>query len=524
MNALGARRGFTVQSSRALGGNMHMMRIAPLTNNETVAETLARLRADGEVEFAEVDRRVYPHALSSDPLAAGQWYLQSSQPAAVNANAAWDITTGSKGVVVAVIDTGVRFEHPDLGRASAGGKFLPGYDFVSPNSASAFTTANDGNGRDADPSDPGDWVVDADGCEDVPNSNSSWHGTRVSRIIGARTNNATGVAGLMWDGYILPVRVLGKCGGFNSDVLAGIRWAAGLSVPGVPANPYPAQVINVSLGGEGACDSASAQVISEVSSAGALVVVSAGNEGGPVDSPANCAGAMGVVGLRQAGTKVGFSSLGPQIAIGAPGGNCVNVDGGPCLFSIDTTSNSGSTTPGTSTYTNQVNINVGTSFSSPIVSGIAGLMLAVNGNLKSRQLIERMQAGASKPFPTASENAESAGVPRPAGASDIQATECICTTTTCGAGMANALGAVNEALRPIAAIQSAGNCDGRKSELAGRGQRCGMRAFHLRLSVDLRERRTGDDHQRQHRHRKCSGALEQSVRRSPHRYRQRRQN
>ncbi len=431
-----------------------MMRIVPLTNNETPAETLARLRADSEVEFAEIDRRVYPHAVSNDPLATGQWYLQNAQPSSINANAAWDITKGSGGVVIAVVDTGVRFEHPDLRRASSGGKFLPGYDFVSPNGTSDFKTANDGNGRDADASDPGDWVVDADNCDDVPNGNSSWHGTRVSGIIAAKTNNATGVAGVMWDGSILPVRVLGKCGGFNSDVLAGIRWAAGLSVPGAPANPYPAQVINVSLGGEGACDAASAQVISEVSLAGVLVVVSAGNEGGPVDSPANCAGAMGVVGLRHAGTKVGFSSLGPQIAIGAPGGNCVNVDGGPCLFSIDTTSNSGATTPVTSNYTDQFNPNVGTSFSSPIVSGIAGLMLSVNGNLKSRQLIQRMQAGATKPFPTTSETPNLPTCHVPTGASDVQATECVCTTSTCGAGMANALGAVNEALRPIAAIQA----------------------------------------------------------------------
>src|SRR6185369_9093937 len=177
---------------------------------------------------------------------------------------------------------------------------------------------------------------------------SSWHGTRVSGIIGAQTNNNAGVAGVMWSGAILPVRVLGRCGGFNSDVLDGIRWAAGLNVPGVPTNPTPARVINVSLGSSGACDQASADAISQVSAAGALVVVSAGNEGGPVDSPANCPGAMAIVGLRAAGTKVGFSSLGPEIALGAPGGNCINTSGA-CLFSIDTTTNAGTTSPGAHT-------------------------------------------------------------------------------------------------------------------------------------------------------------------------------
>jgi serine protease len=119
-------------------------------------------------------------------------------------------------------------------------------------------------------------------------------------------------------------------------------------------------------------------VTSQLASQGVLIVVSAGNEGGPVDSPANCPGAMGILGLRHAGTKVGFSSLGPEIALGAPGGNCVNTaPGAACLFSIDTATNLGTTTPGTNSYTDQFNINVGTSFSAPIVSGIAGLMLRI---------------------------------------------------------------------------------------------------------------------------------------------------
>jgi serine protease len=161
---------------------------------------------------------------------------------------------------------------------------------------------------------------------------------------------------------------------------------------------------------------------------------------------------MGVLGLRHAGTKVGFSSLGPQIAIGAPGGNCVNTTAGsPCLFSLDTTVNSGTTVPGAPAYTNQLNYNVGTSFSAPIVAGVAGLMLAVNGNLKSAQLIRRMQAGAT-PFPASSDTGVTTVCHTPTGVTDIQNTECICTTSVCGAGMVNALGAVNEALRPIAAI------------------------------------------------------------------------
>jgi serine protease len=185
-----------------------------------------------------------------------------------------------------------------------------------------------------------------------------------------------------------------------------------------------------------------------------LVVASAGNEGGPVASPANCPGVAAVAGLRHAGTKVGFSSLGPKIALSAPGGNCVNdVNlGEPCLYSIDTTSNDGATTPGTNTYTDQTNFNVGTSFSAPIVAGIAALMAAVNSQLDSAQLIRRLQSGA-KAFPKSSDTT----VPDchvPSGGLDLQTSECNCTTDTCGAGMANASGSVAEALRPVAVATS----------------------------------------------------------------------
>ena len=454
LNALAGRARVTLRASKALGDNMHVMQVLP-ASGETAADTLAHLRADGEVEFAEIDRPVYLHAtdpndtryLLNTAADAGQWYLRADQPSAINARAAWDITKGSNGVVIAVVDTGVRYDHEDLQTAAAGGKLLPGFDFISPDSATNFAHAGDGDGYDGDPSDPGDFcTAEAD--------NSSWHGTRVSGIIGARTNNNLGVAGINWNGYILPVRVIGRCGGFNSDVIAGIRWAAGLSVPGAPANPYPAQVINISLGGSGACDQGSANAVSAATAAGALVVVSAGNEGGPVDSPANCPGAMAILGLRHAGTKVGFSSLGPEIALGSPGGNCVNtVAGQPCVYSIDTTTNLGTSSPGANGYTDKVSTNLGTSFSSPIVSGIAGLMLSVNGNLKSKQLIARMREGAT-PYPQTSDSTNP--VPglcqNPTTLGALQQTECICNTAVCGAGMANALGAVNAALRPIAAV------------------------------------------------------------------------
>jgi hypothetical protein len=163
-------------------------------------------------------------------------------------------------------------------------------------------------------------------------ANSTWHGTRVVGILGAITNNNVGIAGLTWNGWILPVRALGKCGGADSDIETAMLWAAGMQVDddlgnAIPQNPYPAQIINLSLGASGSCPSSYLEVMQQLTGAGVTVVAAAGNEGGPVDAPGNCAGVIAVAGLRQDGTKVGFSSLGPQIALSAPGGNCVNTAG-----------------------------------------------------------------------------------------------------------------------------------------------------------------------------------------------------
>ena len=414
---------------------------------------LERLRNDPAVEFVSIDRVRYAHSTTpNDALFANQWYLRNTEIAAVNAFNAWDRELGSAGVVVAVLDTGVLYDHPDLGRGDAGGKLLPGYDFVS-----ADFRVNDGDGRDADPSDPGDWVNSDDktahaSLANCDISDSSWHGTRVAGMIAALSNNSVGIAGLSWNSYILPVRVLGKCGGSDSDILAGMRWAAGLSTPGAPVNPTPARILNLSLGSEGVCEQSYRAVIDELTSRKVLVVVSAGNEGTVVSSPGNCAGVAAVAALRHAGSKVGFSNLGNEVTLGAPGGNCVNINGGPCLFSLDTTSNAGLTVPAAFTFTNQVDSNLGTSFSAPIVSGIAALMLSRNNNLSTSQLLARLREGA-RPFPTlVADDATVTACHVPMNNQDFQLVQCLCTTSTCGAGMADAASSVDAAARPIAAI------------------------------------------------------------------------
>ncbi len=467
----------SVRSLRHLSSDIEVLHLESATS-DSGASTLAALRANPDIEYAVPDRRRHPQAIPNDPRFTGQWYLQNAQPSSINAVAAWDTTTGSASVVVAFLDTGVRFDHPDLQRLAQGGKLLPGFDFVSadPKASSSspdtFLIANDGDGWDADPSDPGDWVNSTDKqnatFSDCDVEDSSWHGTRVAGIIGASSNNAVGVTGISWGSALLPVRVLGKCGGFDSDIIAGMKWAAGIHVNGVPDNPNPARVINLSLGATGTCGSAYQDAITQITARGAVIVVSAGNESGhSVDEPADCPGVIGVAGLRHAGTKVGFSNIGPQISVSAPAGNCPT--SGSCTFSIDTTYNLGLTTPTVNDYTDQLHPNIGTSFSAPIVSGVAALMLSVHSKYTSAQLIAAIQKTATA-FPK-STTVPDCTVPTTANTDQL---ECNCTTSTCGAGMVNAKSAVAAAAQPLvvvnvsstAVVGSTVNLDGTGSSAA----------------------------------------------------------
>ena len=533
--ALAGRAGIAVATTRQLTPSMHLLVLPHTLYGTAVARALAKLRADPAVAFASVDHRRFAlqAVTPNDPLfpatgttvctsaqgctptqtySNGQWYLRAppstatptdNDLAATDAVDAWAVTTGSAGIVIADVDTGVLFDHPDLGRAGFGGRLLPGYDFVGQdystgnNNASqtgplgTYLVANDGDGWDPDPSDPGDWVSQTDfsyldqyGNNLFPQAtcgqpgttsgtylpvDSSWHGTRVSGILGALTNNAAGIAGMTWGPWLLPVRALGKCGGYDSDIIAGIEWAAGLPVTdpqgnAVPSNPYPASIVNLSLGGSGTCPASYQSALTQVTGLGVLVVASAGNGGNPgstapVDAPANCSalvpGVVAVAGLRNVGTKVGYSNSGPEVTLSAPAGNCVEYDPTnpsavfPCLRSIDTTVNSGTTTPDPNgnTYTDQSNPNLGTSFSAPIVAGIAALMRSVNENLTPVQLAARLAASAT-PFPPNTGNLPVCP------SSDPTTGECSCPPSgQCGSGMANALAAVDAAERPIAAVK-----------------------------------------------------------------------
>jgi serine protease len=493
--ALIVRVGMPVAKSRQFTPSMHVLFLPKILYGADVDAALAKLRADPAIKFADVDQirhieAVIPNdplfapTLQAGPPASGQWYMNtpSSTPVIVEGNttedlsatdavSAWGITNGSPGIVIADVDTGVRFDHPDLLRAGLGGRLLPGYDFVGedldPSNGAAegtYLIANDGDGWDPDPSDPGDWISTSDTANALfakdTVANSSWHGTRVVGVYGAITNNDVGIAGMTWGAWVLPVRALGKGGGYDSDIIAGIEWAAGLPVtnpegPPVPNNPFPADIVNLSLGGSGSCPSDYQDALAQVTAMGVVVIVSAGNGGAPgtaaaVDAPADCSllvpGVMGVVGLRNVGTKVGYSSFGSGASIAAPAGNCVQTSG-DCLRSIDTTTNLGITVPGDNSYTNELSENLGTSFSAPIVSGIAGLMRSVNYNLTPAQLAARLQSSAT-PFPPGA-----TGVPI-CPTTDPSSGECACPNdgSQCGAGMVNALSAVKAAQRPIGVI------------------------------------------------------------------------
>jgi serine protease len=470
---LGARLGMRLTTGRLLTERSQVLQADGMSSQQLVQ----RLSKEADVEYVVIDHLRKPNAAPNDPLfaagptisgqtggpVAGQWYLRAPSGevrSAINALGAWDITTGNPSVVVAVLDSGIRFDHVDLKRVSEGGNLLEGYDFIS-----SLFIANDGSGRDSDASDAGDGVTTADlndpskpsNCGSADVGDSSWHGTKVSGLIAALSNNGVGMASVGRTVRVLPVRVLGRCGGFDSDIIAGMRWAAGLNVPGVVDNPQPnrAKVINMSLGGTGSC-TAYNDVVRDINAQGVVVVASAGNSAGQaVSVPAKCEGVIGVGGLRHIGTKVGFSDLGPEITISAPAGNCVNVEpGDACLYPILSASNSGTISPvlgaAGSIYTDAFKPTVGTSFSAPLVAGTAALMLSVNPNLSACTVRNVIRASA-RPFPT---TGSSAGVRQCNSATSSNGEECYCTTATCGAGMLNAAAAVALASNPPAEFSS----------------------------------------------------------------------
>jgi len=396
LDRAGQQFGFLMKESHRIATGARVIKLDRRVTLGDAAKVAAELAArDPNVEYAEPDRIMRPLLTPNDSMYSQQWdYFETT--GGMNVPAAWDKSTGA-GIRVAVIDTGYR-PHADLS-----GQILAGYDFISD-----ATIANDGGGRDSDASDPGDWTAAGECGAGEPASNSSWHGTHVAGTIAALTNNGTGVAGIAYGAKIVPVRVLGKCGGYTSDIADGIIWASGGTVSGVPNIAARAQVINMSLGGGGACDTTTQNAINGARSRGTVVVVAAGNESQNASnsSPANCSGVITVAATNRSGGRASYSNYGTIVDVAAPGG-----DSGAAILS---TLNAGTKGPGADSYAGYM----GTSMATPHVAGVVALMLSKNSALTPDDVEARLKSSV-RAFPA--------------------------SCSGCGAGIVNASAAVDAA-------------------------------------------------------------------------------
>ena len=398
-------------SARPGGLQAAPLQVMPLQTAPLQAATLQVVGALGEradVVTATPNRIYYALKTPDDEFYVRQWHYP-----AINLPQAWDLTTGSAATVVAVVDTGILGEvadpaatHPDFV-----GRLLPGYDFISD-----ADTAGDGDGRDADPYDLGTF------------QSNGTHGSHVAGIIAANGDDGVGVAGVDWAAKILPVRVLGTKGsGTLSDILDGVAWAAGLRVQGVPANPNPADVINLSLGSDGPCDPAEAALFDRVIGRGTVVVVAAGNgnENANLTSPASCAAVLTIGAVDFTGQRAPYSNFG-SVDLMAPGGD-IGADANGDHYPDGVLSTIYDAVSGGFYW----DFLQGTSMASPHVVGVVALMKAVDPNLTPAQ-IEAVLKATARPRTTQTCNGQNR--------SSLSAADC-------GAGLVDAFAAVQAARR-----------------------------------------------------------------------------
>lgn len=388
---------------RRFNGDGIIVRLPRQVSLEEARSMARQLESSEGIVSAQPDRRMHPALVPIDPLYPQQWHL-FEDAAGIRMPAAWDRQTGSGTVIIAALDTGI-LPHRDLDAA----RILPGYDFISD-----ATIANDGDARDPDPTDPGD-AVTANECDiGEPAEPSSWHGLAVSGVMVGQSDNLDDIAGIDFAARLLPVRVLGKCGGFVSDIIDAMRWAAGLPVAGVPNNVTPARVINLSLSGAGACSPDEQRAINDAVAAGAVVVVAAGNDSADTagQSPANCANVIAVGAVARDGKRASYVNTGGEVDLSAPGG-----DGADGILTLYNTGNVGPMFDATASIQ-------GTSFAAAQVSAVAALMFAVNSSLAPATVADYLRRS-SRMFPDES-----------------------CTTCTCGQGILDADAALAAAADP----------------------------------------------------------------------------
>ena len=372
-----AQKATVVTLSSKLTAEQAEKYMATLSSNPSVASvepdllrrSTARARGAATSKVAQVAQASNQAVAPNDTLYPQQWNLHGTKGLA--APEAWKTTQGA-GVTVAVIDSGI-VKHPDLDA-----NVLPGYDFITEPSI-----ARDGNGRDSDPTDQGNWEEAGVCGADAEASESNWHGTHVAGSIAAIMNNKRGIVGVAPSTKILPVRALGMCGGYDSDIADAMVWAAGGTVEGVPANSNPAKIINLSLGGEGTCPATYSKAIAEVNKRGAILVVAAGNDGQDTSkvAPANCGGSIVVGATDQNGKRSDFSNYGKIVDVSAPGSNIMST------VDLGTTVSTGA---GYTEYD-------GTSMAAPQVAGVIALMKSVDPSLNAERAKQILKQS-SKPL------------------------------------------------------------------------------------------------------------------------------
>ncbi len=377
----------TGESLTTLRGMTNGAQVVSLGGNRSLQEAqnvIKHLVTDPSIEYAEPDLLMVPMAAPNDPMYADQWHYFEAT-GGLNVETAWSLGEG-EGAVVAVLDTGYR-PHVDLV-----GNILPGYDFIS-----VASMGNDGDGRDNDATDPGDAMGVGDCGSGFPSEEiaSSWHGTHVAGTIAAIANNDIGVTGVAPKAKIVPVRVLGKCGGFTSDITDAMLWAAGISVDGVPVNENPADVINMSLGSSvpTSCSQSYSNAIADARNAGAVVIIAAGNDNANADTypPGNCPGAFTVAASNRSGGRAYYSNFGSVVDVAAPGGAQFFANDSNGVLSTSNAGADGATADNYLYYQ-------GTSMATPHVVGVAALLFGAKSDITVEEVEDVLRTSA-RAFP-----------------------------------------------------------------------------------------------------------------------------